>query len=241
MAKWNGFSAEALQFLRELEQNNTREWFQPRKQLYEQWLREPMTGLVGAINGKLAKAAPELVAEPARAIYRIYRDTRFSKDKTPYKTHIGALWPHRALGKHGCAALYLAFSAREVEVAGGVYMPPDEDLRALRHYLLETPEEFRTLAASPKLLRLLGNVQGARLARPPKGFPVSHPAADLLRYKQIYWFTLLDPELALSKRLLSEVWRRFDALLPVVNYLNRPLTAKNQKAREQAVFDRWEW
>lgn len=241
MAQWNGFAPEALDFFRELEENNAREWFQPRKHIYDESLRGPMIQLVETINAKLADAAPDFVTEPTKAIYRIYRDTRFSKDKTPYKTHIGALWVHRALGKNGCAALYLGVSHKEVEVAGGVYMPPDEDLRVLRDYLCETHEEFRTLAAAKKLTKLLGEVQGSQLTRPPKGYPAEHPAGDLLRRKQIYWYVTLDPAVAVSKKLLTETWQRFEVLLPVVNFLNKPLLEKSKKTRQRAAFDRVDW
>ncbi len=92
---FGGFSQKAMTFLRQLEKNNTREWFQPRKPVFEAELRGPMLRFVALLNEDLARFAVDHVTDPARAIYRIYRDTRFSKDKTPYKTHIGALFPAR--------------------------------------------------------------------------------------------------------------------------------------------------
>ena len=95
-----GFPAEGMQFFRSLARNNRREWFQPRKQIYDDQLKAPMMELVTALNAEMMRFAPNYVAEPAKAIYRLYRDTRFSKDKTPYKTHIAAIFPRRGLVKH---------------------------------------------------------------------------------------------------------------------------------------------
>src|SRR6266498_75079 len=93
-----GFSKKMTAFFRGLERNNTREWFASRKELFESVVRGPMIELVGSINEDLKKfAIDNVVADPKRAIYRLYRDTRFSKDKTPYKTHIGATFPRRGL------------------------------------------------------------------------------------------------------------------------------------------------
>ena len=90
-----GFSPEALKFLRGLERNNRREWFQPRKEIFDTHLKDRMVELVEAVNAELLRFAPDHITDPKKAIYRIYRDTRFSADKTPYKTHIGAIFPNR--------------------------------------------------------------------------------------------------------------------------------------------------
>src|SRR5438270_5501706 len=98
--KFPGFPQTGLKFLRSLERNNRREWFQPRKETFDNEVKAPMTALVDAINGQLAKFAPEYITGPTQAIYRLYRDTRFSNDKTPYKTHIAASFRKRGLDKH---------------------------------------------------------------------------------------------------------------------------------------------
>jgi len=117
---FSGFNRGALTFLRQLKKNNKREWFQPRKEIYEQQVKAPMLELVTAVMRTLADFAPDHVDDPNKAIFRIYRDTRFSKDKTPYKTHIAAAFPRRG----GCktSGYYFSVSAEEVEIGGGVYM-----------------------------------------------------------------------------------------------------------------------
>src|SRR3954471_13562169 len=119
-----GFSKTMPAFFRGLERDNTREWFTPRKELFEAEVRGPMVELVTLVNDDLRRfAAEHVLAQPARAIYRIYRDTRFSKDKTPYKTHVGATFARRGFPKHGGAGFYFGVSHKHVEVAGGIYMP----------------------------------------------------------------------------------------------------------------------
>ena len=162
---FGGFPPEAMPFFRALKKNNTREWFQPRKEIYEEKVRGPMLKLVGALMRRLADFAPDHVGDPNKAIYRIYRDTRFSKNKTPYKTHIAAVFPRCDLQKHSGAGYYFSVSPEEIEVGGGVYMPPPEALRAIRGHLAENHKEFRRIVAAPVVKRFFGAVYGDRLTR----------------------------------------------------------------------------
>ena len=98
-----GFPAEGLEFLRKLAKNNKREWFQPRKEIFEAKVKQPMIELVEAVNAELLKFAPDHINDPKKAVYRIYRDTRFSADKTPYKTHIAAVFPPRGRPREASA------------------------------------------------------------------------------------------------------------------------------------------
>jgi uncharacterized protein (TIGR02453 family) len=231
---FNGFPDAGMQFFRSLARNNRREWFQPRKPIYEEQVKAPMTELVGALNAKMMRFAPNHVVEPAKAIYRIYRDTRFSKDKTPYKTHIAAIFPRRGTEKHAGAGLYFSVAPKEIEVAGGVYMPGPDTLLAIRTHLAEHHREFLQIVKSRKLRTLMGEMQGDQLSRVPKGFPCGHPAADLLRRRQWLFYVMLDPALATTPKLLPEIRKRFEAMMPFLNFLNTPL-AKTPK-RADALF-----
>lgn len=223
---FQGFSREASEFFRGLEKNNRREWFQPRKELFETHLRAPMLDLVTVVNAELARFAPDYIVDPPKSLYRIYRDTRFSSDKTPYKTHIAAMFWRRGLNKKTGAGLYFSVSHKEVEIAGGVYMPGPEQLGAIRNRLAERYEEFRKLTGSKKLRNLMGELRGDQLSRVPKGFPSDHPAADLLRGKQWYYYVLLDPGAAASPAIVKEIATRFRAMAPLVDFLNAPLLAR---------------
>jgi uncharacterized protein (TIGR02453 family) len=228
-----GFRPEALAFFRSLKRNNRREWFQPRKHIYDELLREPMIALVDAVNAAMMKFAPAYVREPGAAVYRIYRDTRFSADKTPYKTHVAAIFPRRGLEKHACAGLYFSVSADVVEIAGGVYMPMPEELRAIRLYLVEHHEDLRRILRGRALRGLMGELQGERLARMPKGFDAEHASADLVRAKQWLLDTELDAAVAATPKLVAEIVQRFRAMAPFVEFLNAPLAAdlKRRKTR----------
>jgi uncharacterized protein (TIGR02453 family) len=223
---FGGFPPEAMPFFRALKKNNTREWFQPRKEIYEEKVRGPMLELVCALMRRLADFAPDHVGDPNKAIYRIYRDTRFSKNKTPYKTHIAAVFPRYDLEKHGGAGYYFSVSPEEIEVGGGVYMPPPEGLRAIRGHLAENYKEFRRIVETPIVKRFFGAVYGDRLTRVPKGFPPDHPAADLLRLKQYLLFATLDAKLATTPKLYRELAARFKAMTPFLEFLNRPFAPR---------------
>jgi uncharacterized protein (TIGR02453 family) len=227
---FDGFPPEAMTFLRGLKKNNRREWFQPRKQVYEDKVKAPMLELATALMRRLADFAPAHVTDPKKAIYRIYRDTRFSNNKTPYKTHIAAIFPRRDLQKLG-AGYYVSVSPKEIEVGGGIYMPSPEELRAIRQYLAEHHEEFRRIIAARAVRRFFGEVYGECLTRPPKGFPAGHPADDLLRRKQFLLFATLDAKLAASPKLYREVASRFEAMTPFLEFLNRPITRLLRETR----------
>ena len=173
------------------------------------------------------------VTDPAKALYRIYRDTRFSKDKTPYKTHIAAMFPRNGLGKNTCAGFYFRVSHTGVEVAGGMYMPGPAELLAVRQAIAADADGLRKLIASAKLNRVMGEAHGHKLARVPKGFDANHPAGDLLRLKQLYFDVTLPAELALTKDIRRAVVDRFKLMEPVVTFMNdaalRKLTEEDDR------------
>jgi len=215
------FPAEALTFLRGLARHNDREWFQPRKETFETKLKAPMIALIEAINAELMKFAPEHVTDPKKALYRIYRDTRFSADKTPYKTHLAAIFPRQGLEKHASAAFYFQLSPKGVGIAAGMYAPGPDELRTARTFLAENHEKFR--AAVKGAEKVLGKLTGDSVTRMPKGFDPASPAAELIRMKQWLFWIELDIKVATSPKLLSELVKRFRAAAPVLDLLNAGL------------------
>jgi uncharacterized protein (TIGR02453 family) len=235
-AVFPGFSDEALAFFRSLARNNKREWFQPRKTIFDEKVKAPMLELIAALNADMAKFAPLHVTEPAASLYRIYRDTRFSKDKKPYKTHQAAYFPRRGLDRSRGSGYYFAVSHESVAVGGGMYMPLPEVLLAVRNRLADRHAEFRKIVQSKMLKSLFGEMEGEQLSRVPKGFAADHPAADLLRYKQFFFYIELPPELATSNKLAGEIRKRFEALTPLVDFLNAPITEAQPKAKPRVFF-----
>jgi uncharacterized protein (TIGR02453 family) len=223
-----GFPKAALTFFRQLKRNNNRDWFNEHKGTYEREVKLPTEALVEALNAKLAAFAPAYITEPRKAIYRIYRDTRFSNDKTPYKTHAGALFRRSDLPKHEAAAFYVGISHEGVEFAGGVYMPGPDQLRILRAHLDENHVRLEKLLKNATLRKLAGELQGTSLQRPPKGYAADHPAAVWLRRKQWYFDKTLDAELALTTKLVPTVAEAFAAMTPVVEFFNDPFQKRRQ-------------
>ena len=227
LSAFPGFPAEGLAFFSSLQRNNRREWFQPRKAIFEATMKQPMRDLVGAVNSAMKSFAPEYVTDPDKAIYRIYRDTRFSKDKTPYKDHLAASFSRR--GDKAGAGYYFAVSHKEVAIGGGIYMPEPETLRAMRQHVAEHHEEFRKIAGARAVRQLFTAVQGEQLSRVPKGYASDHPAADILRMKQYLLYVELPPDLATTPALYTEVVKHFRAMTPLVEFLNAPLRGQHKK------------
>lgn len=228
-SRFPGFPPEAMQFFRGLARNNRREWFLPRKPVFEEKVKRPMWELVEALNASMKGFAPDHVTDPAKAIYRFYRDTRFSSDKTPYKDHIAASFRRRGLRGEGGAGYYFAVSHKEVGIGGGVYMPLPETLRAIRQHLAENPAEFRGIIGKKAVHRLFGEMQGEQLSRVPKGFAKNHPAEDLLRFKQFLLYIELPADVAVTPKIFEEVEKRFRAMTPFVDFLNAPLKPAGRK------------
>lgn len=219
------FRPEALKFLRSLARNNDRAWFQPRKAIYEAELKEPMLALVRRVNESMAEFAPDYVRPAEKSLFRIYRDTRFSNDKSPYKRHIAAWWARQGLEKTSGAGFYFHVEPKEVIIAAGAWMPEKEQLRLIREWLLEHHKEFRALLKKLALRRNFTEFEGNPLVRAPKGFDPEHPAIDLVRCRQWGLSLSLPPEAALDPKLAAKTIRYFKLAAPIVEALNTPLVA----------------
>jgi uncharacterized protein (TIGR02453 family) len=216
---------EGLAFLRALARHNDREWFTPRKAVFEAELKEPMLAIVRKITDAMTDFAPSHVRPAEKSLFRIYRDTRFSHDKRPYKTHIAAWWSHQGLEKTSGAGYYFHISAKEIAVAAGAYMPEKDQLAAIRHWLLDHHAEFRKLLERPAVRRVFTVFEGNALTRPPKGFPRDHPALDLIQCRQWGLSARLPADAALKPDLAATVIRYFKLAAPVVDALNTPIAA----------------
>ncbi len=219
------FRPEALTFLSNLARHNDRAWFQPRKAEFEELLREPMLAIVRKITDAMLDFAPSHVRPAEKSLFRIYRDTRFSSDKRPYKTHVAAWWSHQGLQKTSGAGYYFHVSAKEVTIAAGAYMPEKEQLSQIRHWLLDHHAEFRKLLQKPAVRRTFSEFEGNALTRPPKGFPSEHPALDLIRCRQWGLAATLPAKTALDPKFAGTVIRHFELVAPVVDALNTPIAA----------------
>lgn len=222
-ARFTSFSPKALAFLRALKRNNDREWFKARKEEYELLLRAPMVSLIERMAVDLRAFAPDLVADPKKSLYRIYRDTRFSEDKTPLKTHVAAVFPCRGLGKGNGAGLYLEVAPQWVWIGGGMYMTDTSQLQAVREHIAAHTRRLRAIVESATFRKTVGPLEGERLQRVPRGFPVDHEAAEYLKFRQFLAGCEFPATLATSPRFYREVVRVFREVAPLIAFLNEPL------------------
>jgi uncharacterized protein (TIGR02453 family) len=233
------FPSEGLKFLRSLKRNNNREWFQEHKGIYEQHLKRPMTELISALAKDFQEFAPEMIASPKVSAYRIYRDTRFSSDKSPYKTHVAAVFPRTGLGKHEGAGFYLHIDPSELLIAGGLYMPLPEDLNAVRQAIAADFRTFSKIIGARDFRKLFGAVQGERLSRVPRAFPPDHPAAEYLKCKQYLAARTLPATDAVSPSFYSLVRDTFRTMTPFIRFLNAPIVrARRGRDRQDALLGR---
>jgi uncharacterized protein (TIGR02453 family) len=226
---FTGFRPEAIDFLVELALNNERSWFQPRKAEYESLLKEPMEALVAALADRFEARGLPLEADPKRSVSRIYRDTRFAKDKSPYKTNVYARFPwvgrgsgHDASdnGGHGPGG-YFNVMPGESYVGGGMWMPEKPRLDAFRAAILDEPDRVRTALEDPTFLAEFGPVRSHdALKRVPPGLPPDHPMAELFRYKDVVFGHRLSDDEISSPELPDVLADAYAAAVPVFRFLS---------------------
>jgi uncharacterized protein (TIGR02453 family) len=224
--RFSHFSPKALAFLRALKRNNDRDWFRARKDRYDLLLRAPMVELIDRLAADLRTFAPDLVASPKVSLYRIYRDTRFSENKAPLKTHISAVFPHRGLPKHQGGGLYLEVAPGWVWIGGGLYAPDTSQLVAVREHIASNPRRLRAIVESPSFRRMFGQLGGERLQRVPRGFSKDHEAAEYLKFRQFLAGREFPATLATSPRFYPRVIAVFREAAPLITFLNEPLLSR---------------
>ena len=213
-----GFGSEGLKFLRQLKKNNDREWMTPeRKRIYADHLQTPMQLLLEELRARFLEEELPFSPDPKKGIFRLYRDTRFSKDKTPYKTHIGAAIPFRGEGKDGLGN-YIHIEPGKCFYGGGAYFVESSGLHSLRAAIDRDPSELREILT--ELGGEFGELEGARLKRNPTGYAIDHPAIDLLRFKQMWLSKTFPDSLATSRDLVDWIVIRTRELTRFNSYLH---------------------
>ena len=218
------YSAAAQKFLVSLRRHNDREWFEPRRAVYESQLKFPTLAVIDAVNLELLEFAPLHVRPAAKSMLRFYRDTRFSTDKSPYQTRVAAWWGQRRFAKTSGAGFYFHFNAREVIIAAGIFRPDKHQLLQVREGLLQEHARFQKLVDALARKRAgsapMELVEPASLARTPRGFDAGHPAASLLRQTRWGVSLSLPGEAALDPTLPSTLVSYFRRATPLVDLLN---------------------
>lgn len=227
MTDFTGFPPSAQRFFKALAKNNNKAWFEDNRAVYERSVREPMKALVEALDAELGHFAPEIIGDPKRSLFRINRDIRFSKDKSPYKTNAGCWFYHRDAGRSvgqdadGGAGFYFHLDGTSSFVAGGVWMPARPALAKIRERIADQGASLRKIIEAPAFKRRFGTLHAeSRLARAPRGFEPDHPEAELLRYQSFTVGRDLKASELGSAKLTAKLATDFEALLPLVRWLN---------------------
>lgn len=241
MSAFSQFRPKSLAFLRGLKRHNEKTWFETNRPTYDHELLGPLKLLAEELDVRFAKVAPEFVAPPKRALFRIHRDVRFSKEKSPYKTH-AALWVfHRDAGRgvgrdaHGGAGFYFHIEPGASLVAAGFWMPPRPLLNVLRERIVDEQRAFERIVKAPAFVKrftgLSDDEAGVRLTRVPRGWPQDHPAAHWLRFNSFTASRPLADAEVLSPKLVDAIMKDYALLLPLVRWLNGSLGFPSAKSR----------
>ena len=231
------FTPKTLSFLRSLKRNKQkREWFHERKDQYQLHCRGPMIEVVERLAEDFRAFAPDMVADPKVSLLRPYRDTRFSDDKTPLKTHIGATFPHRALGRMNGAWFYFEIGGEWVWMGGGMWRPDASQLQLVREHIVANQRRFEGIVNAPAFKKI-GGLQGDQLTRVPRGFAKDHPAARYLLHRQFMGIREEAPAFATAKDFYPQLRDTMQTISPLVQFLNEPLVASQQPERRAHFFD----
>jgi uncharacterized protein (TIGR02453 family) len=231
MDSFTRFTPKAFTFLRGLAKHNRKDWFEAHRDMYEQELKLPLGALIEEMDVHLATIAPEIIGSPKKSAFRIHRDVRFSKDKSPYKTHVACWFFHRDVGTrmqteavHGGAGFYLHIKPGECFCGGGIWMPPRPALAKIRQALVDDLEGWEAIVTNRAFLRRFGALDTeGMLTRLPRGYAADHPAGAWLRYQSFTAGAPLTEEEVLSPKLPQTLAKHFAAMTPFVRWLNTAL------------------
>ncbi|HTY38981.1 MAG TPA: DUF2461 domain-containing protein [Bacteroidota bacterium] len=219
---FDGFPKEGLSFLKRLKRNNRRPWFEKHKSEYEEFVKLPMQSFIAALKSPMMKLAPEFQVDPKKSMFRIYRDTRFSRNKNPYKTHIAAIFHVHGHWQES-AGFYAHIEPGSVYVGGGIYMPGSDQLKLIRRAIAESAEEFIDIIEDRRFTRRFGSLEGEKLQRMPLGYPAHHPMGDWLKFKSFYAGAEWGEKECLSRSFVEHVLGAYSDILPLVRFLNKAL------------------
>ncbi len=210
-------SKNTFSFLTKIKTNNNKPWFEKNRPLYEKARAEYLGFMTGLVEGiRKIESIPE--KEPAKYMHRIYRDIRFSKDKTPYKTHFSSII-ERGPENMKCP-FYIHVQPGKSMIGGGIWDPLPETLRKIRQEIDYNSAGLKKVTNSKEFLKHFGKIYGEKLSRPPKGYEESNPNIEQLKFKQLYVQRNLDDDLVLSRNLIPEILKSYKAALPFFTFFD---------------------
>ncbi len=218
---FRGFPDQTLRFLSDLAVNNEREWFNANKHRYETLVRNPALAFIEQMAPRLQRISDQfsaLARKSGGSLMRVYRDTRFSREKSPYKTNIGIQFRHR-LGKDVHApGFYLHIEPDSCFIGAGIWHPAPPVLAGIRDFIADNPAAWQAALAHPPLRRDF-TLAGETLTRPPRGYAADHPLIEDLKRKDFIALKAFDPARIHSPRFTDFVARGFSDATPLMRYL----------------------
>ena len=222
------FSPALFTFLRQLKKNNNREWFQANKARYEADVRDPMLRFIADFAIPLRKISRHFVADPrpvGGSLFRIYRDTRFSRDKSPYKTAAAAHFRHEVAGEVHGPGFYFHLEPGDVAAGSGIWHPDADALGKIRRLIAEHPDRWKR-AVSGKAFRAACELWGEKLLRPPKGFDPAHPYIEDLKRKDFVALASFTEADACTPGFADRVAEVYRASEPFMSFLTTAVGLK---------------
>lgn len=213
-------------FLAELRDNNNRDWFEVNKSRFEAEVQTPALDFVEAVRPTLEQLSPSISAVAKKSggsIMRIYRDARFSKDKTPYHAYLAAHFGHREAAKAPSACFYFKVTPEDLFLGAGIYRPDTATAQTIRIAIDARSSDWSRLTSEAAFRKLFGAVSGEQLKRPPRGFPAEHALIEDLKRKEWSAIRKLPASAVTKPGLLAEVERTYRAAWPFVRFLNEAL------------------
>lgn len=214
------FTPDYLEFFKELAANNHKEWFDVNRKRYESVVRDPFKNFISELISVLSKSDPDLNIEAKDAIFRINRDIRFSKDKTPYKLNNSAIITPGGRKNRNHPGIYLEFGPEKMAFYGGIYMPSSKEVQKVREYIVENQDQMQGVLNASGFKDTFGEVHGEKNKRIPKEFMEIAENQPLLYNKQWYYYTHLPPDIILSKDLLETILDLKEKAEPVKKFLS---------------------
>ena len=218
---FNGFDQDLLKFMSQLKRNNNREWFNKNKSRYEETVLFPSLAFVEAFEPKLKKISPYFVAIPKRvggSVMRIYRDTRFSKDKTPYKTNVGIHFRHEMGKDVHCPGFYLHLNPQECFLGAGIWHPDSDALKKIRAEIDREQTKWKR-ARDNKKFRSLFVLSGDSLKRKPRDSSDDHPLIDDLKRKDFIGLHEIEAKSITAPKFIENVASTFAASKPLMRFI----------------------
>ena len=219
--RYASFKPETLQFLDQLAANNNRDWFRENKTRYEEQVLDVALRFIDSMHDPLHDIAPHFVAQATRmggSLMRVYRDTRFSKNKLPYKTNVGIQFRHEQAKNVHAPGYYVHIDPQQVFLGVGMWRPESEPLRGIRERIVAKPAEWRCVSGD-KAFRRHFELGGESLTRPPRGFPKEHECIDDIKRKSFIAVKDMDPGACLQPQFQRSVETAFKAATPFMQFL----------------------